>query len=196
METNNPWARYYKNVEGRPPHTNLVEAMEYVGHRDSALDLGAGSMRDTKYLLEQGFAEVVAVDSEPTIAEQAPTDERLQVQVSSFEDYNFPTDQFDLINAQFSLPFTNPGEFERVFASIKNSLKKGGVFVGQLFGDKDEWQTNQNMTFLTKDSVDELISDMEVLQLKEQEGPGGTVAGDTKYSNYRSFANNCRYCSR
>ena len=63
MESNNPWKKYYKDTEGRPPRKELIEALEFVQNRDSALDLGAGAMQDSVYLLSQGFKEVIAVDS-------------------------------------------------------------------------------------------------------------------------------------
>lgn len=180
MESQSGWETFYKNTEGRPPRKELVEGVEFVAHKDKALDLGAGALQDSEYLLEQGFKEVVAVDSEPSIQGRLH-DERLQIVISSFEDFNFPTDSFDVVNAQYSLPFTHPQHFERVFAAVKNSLKKEGVFVGQLFGDRDEWNQTENMTFLTKEEVAHFIEGMEVIKFSEEERDGKTAAGKDKH---------------
>lgn len=181
MESNSSWKQYYKNTAGRPPRKELVEAVVLVENKGFALDLGAGAMQDSIYLLEQGFKEVVAVDLESSVKGMAPTDQRLQVIISSFEDFNFPDNKFDLVNAQFSLPFTHPQHFARVFNSVKKSLKKNGVFVGQLFGDRDEWNKNQDMTFLSKDNVLSLLDDMEVIKMQEEERDGKTAAGNEKH---------------
>ncbi len=180
MKSENGWVTYYKNTEGRPPRKELLEGVEYVTNKDSALDLGAGALQDSEYLLSQGFKEIVAVDSEPAIQSMS-NDERVKIVIGSFEDFDFPTDHFNLVNAQYSLPFTNPQHFERVFTSLKNSLTKDGVFVGQLFGDRDGWNQNENMTFLTKEYVTELIADMEVIKFSEEEKDGQTAAGEEKH---------------
>jgi tellurite methyltransferase len=168
-------------LRGVRPRKELVEALQFVQNRESALDLGAGAMQDSKYLLEQGFMEVVAVDSEPSVAARDLQDKRAQIVISTFEEFKFPVNKFDLVNAQFSLPFTHPREFERVFNSIKQSLKEGGILVGQLFGDRDEWTFNQDMTFLNKEEISNLLSDTEVLQMREEERDGTTAAGDEKH---------------
>lgn len=180
MESKNDWETYYKDTENRPPRKELVEGIKFVINKDKALDLGAGALQDSEYLLKQGFNKVVAVDSEPSIQNRSD-DERLQVVISPFEDFDFPTGLFDLVNAQYSLPFTNPQQFERVFASIKNSLKKEGIFIGQLFGDRDGWSQDENMTFLTKEEVTNFIVDMETIKFSEEEKDGKTASGKNKH---------------
>ena len=181
MESNNPWKKYYKDTEGRPPRKELIEALEFVQNRDSALDLGAGAMQDSVYLLSQGFKEVIAVDSSPSSKELAPVNERLQVVTSTFEEFTFPTAKFDLVSAQFSLPFTHPQYFTRVFNSIKNSLADGGIFVGNVFGDRDEWNENPDMTFLDSEALADLLTDLEVIKLDEEERDGKTASGQDKH---------------
>jgi SAM-dependent methyltransferase len=180
MESKGNWEIYYKNTEGRPPRKELIEGVEFITNKDKALDLGAGALQDSEYLLKQGFNKVIAVDSEPSIQGKLD-DERLQVVISPFENFDFPTDSFDLVNAQYSLPFTNPQQFERVFTAIKSALKIGGVFVGQLFGNRDGWSQNQSMTFLTKEEVTRLIDDMEIIKFTEDERDGKTASREGKH---------------
>jgi len=151
--------------------------------KNQALDLGAGTLEDSEYLLKQDFVKVIALDSESTLLEMATDikNERLELIINKFEDFNFPKENFDLINAQYSLPFTNPKHFPKVFESIKKSLVQNGIFVGQLFGNRDEWSKNKNMTFLTEKEVKGLIENMEVIKFQEEEKDGKTAAGEEKH---------------
>lgn len=177
------WGKYYERTRERPPHSSLREALSLVPNKDTALDLGAGSLRDTRYLLRDGFGHVVAVDSEPLITQEAIPEGggKVEIVLSSFEDFEFPENVFDLVNAQYSLPFTAPESFAEVFAKTKSSLKSGGVFVGQLFGQNDGWRDKPDMTFHTLDDVRELLSDMDILSLNEEETDGVTSEGSSKH---------------
>ncbi|MES2088352.1 MAG: class I SAM-dependent methyltransferase [Patescibacteria group bacterium] len=109
--------------------------------RDIAIDLGSGALNDSKYLLDQGFKHVIALDKEAVakeIADGLPK-EKFTYVISDFETYDFPVGTFDLANAQYSLPFIKPEAFETVFQKIISSVKKNGILVGQLFGNGDEW---------------------------------------------------------
>lgn len=95
---------------------------------------------------------------------------------SSFEDYGFPGNTFDLVTAQYSLPFIQATNFKAVFTKIKRSLVVDGVFTGQFFGDRDEWNGPQRtLTFLPRQEVVGLLADMEILELAEEEGNYPTV---------------------
>jgi tellurite methyltransferase len=177
------WQTYHEKASERPPHPSLVEAFEFVSHKDAALDLGAGSLNDSKFLLTKGFSNVLAVDAEPSVSEKADTmqDERLKVTISKFESFDFPANAFDLINAQYSLPFTSPESFDDVFKNMKNSLKKDGIFVGELFGENDSFKDRPTMTFHSLKEVENLFSDMKVIEMREDERDGSTVSGDNKH---------------
>lgn len=177
------WKTYHERTKEKPPSQTLVEAVKLVIERDSALDLGASSLRDTKFLLQQGFRTVTAVDIEPATKEAADElkDERLQVVISPFQEFDFPENTFDLVNAQFSLPFASPEAFADVFGKMKNSLKQKGVFVGQLFGKNGSWRDNSKMTFNNLDDVRKLLSGMEIIELREEERDGIPVVGGLKH---------------
>jgi SAM-dependent methyltransferase len=179
----NNWQEYYKQTKEDPPRESLVRAMELVEEKEEALDLGAGALNDTKYLLEEGFQKVIAIDREPSVKElgQEINSEKLEIVISSFESFEFPENTFDLINAQYSLPFIPPESFNEVFKKIKSSLKTGGIFVGQLFGERDEWRDNPLMTFHTSEEVKGLLSGVEVIDLREEEKDGETASGVMKH---------------
>src|SRR5215831_8680094 len=93
------WDKFYELTKGSPPWPLLQRAVEALGRKGDALDLGAGAGRDTVYLLEQGF-QVTAVDRERSaiaILETFPQD-RLKLVQSAFADFHFGT--YDIINAQ------------------------------------------------------------------------------------------------
>jgi SAM-dependent methyltransferase len=178
-----PWSTYHERTKEAPPSKSLVEAIALVSEKDAALDVGAGALKDSKYLLQEGFDMVVALDSEPHTKEAAESigDNRLGVIISSFEAFDFPTEEFDLVNAQYSLPFTPPESFDEIFEKMKGSLKEKGIFVGQLFGKNDDWKDRPNMTFHSLEEVIELLSGMKIIKLQEEEREGRTAAGDTKH---------------
>jgi tellurite methyltransferase len=177
------WRTFHERTKETPPSVSLIEAVKIVTEKNSALDIGAGALRDSKYMLEQRFQKVVAVDIEPATKEAAReiNDDRLQVVISPFQEFNFPEHTFDLVNAQFSLPFIPPESFSEVFSKMEKSLKENGIFVGQLFGTNDSWNNNSKMTFHNLDQVQELFSGMKIIELREEERDGTPVVGDSKH---------------
>src|SRR6266849_5994068 len=134
--TTSDWGRFYNFTRDSPPWPLLMRAASLAPRQGRALDLGAGAGRDTRYLLEQGF-RVTAVDADPRAVAllSALPQARLSVVQSSFEDFAFAI--YDLISAQFALPFIPRGRFADVFARLKAALAPGGVFAGQFFGVHD-----------------------------------------------------------
>jgi tellurite methyltransferase len=178
------WSKYVEKTKERGPRELLVEAMQFVAGRDAALDLGAGALHDSKYLLQQGFKHVIAVDRENLAQEIADAlhSEQLEYKIASFEEFDFRESAFDIVNAEYSLPFNPPQTFGSVFAKLKQSLKPEGVFAGQLFGDRDEWAShNPKMTFCTRAEAEELLRDLEVIKFEEEEKDGKPVIGNIKH---------------
>ena len=177
------WPDFYKRTKDHPHWPLLEKAVMLLGYKGHALDLGCGAARDTRYLLAQGW-HVTAVDADPTaiaILSELPQ-EHLQVIQSSFEDFVYEHEAYDLVSSQFSLPFTPRASFTSVFTRIKQSIKPGGIFTGQFFGIHDEWNTpERNMTFLTREQVNELLSDMRVIELSEEDKIGPTASGTLKH---------------
>ncbi|MDB5266579.1 MAG: class SAM-dependent methyltransferase [Parcubacteria group bacterium] len=178
------WEQYYEQTKETPPRPSLVNAVELVQDKHEALDLGSGALNDTRYLLSVGFEHVTAVDKNPVsgeVLEQLPA-EKVTYEISSFEDFDFVEGAYDLINAQYSLPFTSKGKFNDVIQSIIKSLKPGGVFVGQFFGDRDEWNVEgRDMTFQTKEEAESLLQGLKIAEFSEEEKDGKTAAGETKH---------------
>src|SRR5258706_15675273 len=88
------WGRFYGFTKDSPPWQLLVRAAALAPRRGSALDLGAGAGRDTRYLLEQGF-QVTAVDPHPPAValvpgEPPPPPTPPPARQASFADLAFP----------------------------------------------------------------------------------------------------------
>lgn len=180
-------ARFARYIEARrfdPPRPLVVKAAALVRHKEHALDGGAGALNATKYLLSAGFAHITALDAAPRAQDAATelADERVTFVLSRFEEFDFPTERYDLANAEFSLPFINPGVFAPTFSRLLRSVKPGGIFTGQLFGPRDSWNVvNSGMSFQTRAAVDAFFRDFELVHLEEEDHPGTTKLGEPKH---------------
>ena len=178
------WAKYLEQTKEYPPSPSLVRALENVKGKQSALDLGAGQLKDTKFLLAQGFLYVDVVDNEPGVEGVAKdlNDERIKTTITTFDAFDYKDDAYDLVNAQYALPFASSDVFEKVMNGVKRSLKSNGIFVGQFFGVRDEWNTpGKEMTFHTEEEARAAFSDMELISFEEVERDSHTASGEPKH---------------
>ncbi|MFN8484507.1 MAG: class I SAM-dependent methyltransferase [Anaerolineae bacterium] len=185
------WVRFYKASEGTPAWPALVTTLEHVEAETPGIegrfviDLGCGAGRDTLELLRRGW-RVLAIDKQPEAIEhieRATPPElrgRLEGRVAAFEEIT-ALPEADLINAAFALPFCRPEHFAALWAAIVAALPPGARFVGQLFGDRDEYAGDPTMTFQTAQQVQELLSPFEIEHLKEREEDGKTRLGEPKH---------------
>jgi len=180
-------ARFASYIEARrfdPPRPLLIKAAALVARREHALDAGAGALNATNYLLSAGFGHVTAVDASPRaqkLAEELPR-EQVTFVLSRFEDFEFTENHYDLVNAEFCLPFMNREHFVPVFTRTLRSVRGGGIFTGQLFGTNDSWNVeNSGMTFHTRAAVEVFFHKFELLQLEEEDHPGTTKLGEPKH---------------
>jgi len=181
---------------GRPPRDTLLAALarfdteslnkEEIPIQQSrfAVDLGCGEGRDTVELLRRGW-RVLAVDGEAeaiTRLLNRPDLNRefLETRVVRFEDVLL-TESVDLVNASFSLPFCPPKSFPIVWENIISSLRSGGRFSGQLFGNRDSWAIYTSMNHHTRQEVEMLLQSFEIEMLEEEDHPGKTAIGEEKH---------------
>jgi hypothetical protein len=182
MTETNTWSEFYKITKSHPPSELLIKALEYVPRKNKAIDLGGGALKDTRFLLEQGF-EVTVIDKEDALAKGAEElgSNKLHYHISSFADFDFPKNEYDIACAIFALPFNPPSSFDDVFHKIRGSLARNGIFCGQFFGTQDEWSADPNMTFHTKKQVEKLLAGMEVILLDEKQWDGKLALGTPKH---------------
>lgn len=171
------WRNYFLKTATKPPNPLLVEALTHVRKRGTALDLGAGALRDSKYLLSEGFENVIAIDPDPASKEYADSIDakNFTFKCESFDQFDFAASTYDLINAQRSIPFVSAAESSAVMDNIRLSLASGGILCAVLFGIRNSLHGTQ--TLLTREQVDEMLYGMEVIKLDEVETDKPSVMG-------------------
>jgi tellurite methyltransferase len=181
------WQDFYERTAGRPPRPTLLAALDRFGpseNRRNAVDLGCGDGRDTVELLRHGW-RVIAVDAEPAAIERLETRRDLTERAMlttvcvRFENARWP--KVDLVNASFALPLCPPDRFLEVWARIERSLKPGGRFSGQLFGERDDWRGETGITHHDRAAVERLLTGFEVEMLEEEETDTATPYGKPKH---------------
>ncbi len=170
---NKPWDwKEYYDLIGEKGHTkNLEEAISYCEKKDFALDIGAGNLRDTKFLLSNGF-EVTAVDisSESERLAKDLNDPKLTMFNGRIGEFEFPGEHFSLVNAQGILFHIHKDRFDFVMKKIKKSLKSGGVLCADFIGEHDDWNYETETKYiLTKENLDLLKEDFDIKSLHDYE---------------------------
>ena len=146
------------------------------------VDLGCGQGRDTLAMLRRGW-RVLAIDAEEEaiarLRVRAGDEPRLETRVASFADAEWP--EADLVNAGYALPFCPPEGFRALWQRVVASVRPGGRFSGQLFGDHDEWAADPELTFLTRAEALALLEPFELERFDEEDEDGKTALGDAKH---------------
>ena len=182
------WVAYYTNVANRPPRATVILAnklSENMSGEKYALDLGSGSGRDTKFLLENDWS-VLAIDGEKvginTLLQSigGKYKEKLETQVRTFEKLKL-NQRFDLINSSYALPFCKPEYFPDLWMKITEAIKIGGMISGHLFGIHDQMAKNTNMNFHSKEDVSKLFENFQFEFFEEEEKDGPTASDNIKH---------------
>lgn len=185
------WKEYYELIEKKDHTKNLEKAINYCEQKDFALDLGAGNLRDTKFLLDQGF-NVTAIDTSSvsaSIAEQL-NNPLLTMFPKAIREYDFPDNHFSLVNIQGTIFHFHKDRFKIVLNNIKKTLKQGGVFCVDFIGEKDDWNTSDRTNIiLTKEKLDILQEDFEIKSLHDYEKDETQETADlkAKYKNDETY---------
>ncbi len=91
------------------------------------------------------------------------------------------TEQVDLVNASFSLPFCPMRELPKLWAWIDRRIKPGGRFAGQLFGDRDTWAHARKTTGISRTKVERMFRGYVFEELREEEKDDQTSMGELKH---------------
>ncbi len=176
------WKEYYELIGEKGYTKNLETAISYCKERDYALDMGAGNLRDTKFLLDQGF-KVTAIDisKESERLAKELNNQSLKMFTGRIGQFDFPENYFLLINAQGILFHVHKDSFEIVLSNIKKSLKTGGVLCADFIGEKDDWNyEGGTKSILTKENLTLLEQDFEIKSFKEYERDETQEVADKK----------------
>ena len=178
------WLSNLNNQTILTPRSHLIEAHEYIGEhgeRKVAVDCACGNGRDTLYLLEQGY-HVYAFDNDrPRLKALSEhpllgANPRLDIQISSFADYEFP--RANLINASACLFFCTPHDFNTLWTNISTSLKKSGIFCGHFLG-KEALEPNESLPILTHSQfeLEQLFADFYIISWKKKQESSANLTG-------------------
>ncbi len=169
---------------GRLPNQLLVDALDLLDVREGrALDIGAGPLNDTRFLLQAGLA-VDAVDTDPLILSAASTlnDRRLNAIVDDICNVRIARDAYLLIVAIHVLPFLRRADLPLIMSSIINGLRNSGVLCCTFFGVNDEWaQRRPHMTFLSRSEIESLFPQLRPFEFSELEYDGADANDGPKH---------------
>ncbi|WP_027351139.1 class I SAM-dependent methyltransferase [Halotalea alkalilenta] len=194
MEYPDGWERYYRLNERREGSPLLRRALAMIApdQRQSAVDLGCGAGLESGLLLERGWSvhavdkQRSAIDRVEAIAQRLPQG-RLTTVTSHFESLG-PLPSSSLVFAGMSLPFCHPDGFPRLWALITRALVPGGLFVGNLLGDRDGWSSIPTMTFHSLAQAEASLLEFEVLSFAEIEEDGSSMRGPKRWHRFDIIA--------
>ncbi|MBB6637667.1 class I SAM-dependent methyltransferase [Cohnella thailandensis] len=121
-----PWKR-----EERESFLNRVKSER----RESLLEIGAGTGRDSLYFSRQGL-DVTAVDLSEEMVRLC-TEKGLRARLMDFSELDFPEGTFDTVYALNCLLHVPKAKLDGVLQEIKRVLKPGGLFFCGLYGGED-----------------------------------------------------------
>jgi tellurite methyltransferase len=182
------WLAYYRGTAKRPPRDLLLEVLDRFepkpARQRTAIDLGFGSGTDTLELLRRGW-QVLAIDRQDVAARflqrRVPPRwrSRLTIVVAAMEEVPLPP--ADLVYASFSLPFSGPEGFPGLWSNIRSAVRQGGRFAGQLFGDRDAWRKERELSFHSRSQVTRLTRGWKVELLRETDEDGRSFSGPKQW---------------
>ena len=176
--------KFYDNTKDMEPNYTVRKFMKLNIEPGNAVELGCGAGRDTVSLIKNGW-NVLAIDKEDVearITTKLSKKEQKRFKFSKQKFEGIKLEKNNLVVANFSLPFCNKNNFKELWNKIDESILKDGYFVGNFFGNNDEWKNkNEEMTFLTKKQVLELFKNYEIIDFKEVEKDALTGLGNMKH---------------
>jgi len=185
------WSDYFELSKNRPPNPLLETAVNLVVDRQRALDLGAGSLKDSKFMLSVGFKKVTAVDRSPQIKKyrSGVPARLLSIQIYPFEELAIKPACYNLISAQYALPFTGRPHLPALMKKISDGLRPAGIFCAQFFGRKDSWNDPRtawgdhsgDMTFVTRTALQKMLAPLQIIYFQEEQKDAQTIDGQPKH---------------
>lgn len=145
-----------------------------------ALDLGCGSGSYSIHMANRGFV-VHAVDE--SAVKVAPLRENklvtsIVVHIEDITRFKISPKTFNLIIARNVFPFIKSKEaVKEIITRAANGLVPGGEFAFTLFGPKDDWAKNTEMSFFENEEILPLLKNLglSIVEKDEYIGQGYTM---------------------
>jgi SAM-dependent methyltransferase len=176
------WKKYYDIVGDNPNRLVKEVIRRHRGRKHLALDLGAGNLRDSKFLLASGFRKVIAVERDPEA--ELFFDTRIPLYVMPIERFRIVDGAYDLIYSCNVLFFLDKELIENLFQNAWRGLRPGGIFACNVFGERDGWVQPSEVnprTYITAADAGRLRTGFQMLLCREQEDDGETTNGVMKH---------------
>lgn len=157
------------------PSDNTILSVNFLNkYQRRVLDLGCGSLRNSKFLFNSGFV-VDAVDKDPDVKNYTEFFKNrpkglFNLKITDYLKLDLEVKKYDIVVAQNSLSFNTKTEVRKMINKIYRALKTGGFFAGNLYGLKDFRVEKGNMSFYTEDGVISSMSKFKIEKMNEAEG--------------------------
>jgi SAM-dependent methyltransferase len=168
------WIDYHLHV-GDTPNQLVAGCLEdYVLRREAALDLGAGNLRDSRFLQSQGFTKLVAVDN--CEDSRIFLTEGIELHIAPIEKFVPEPDAFDFVFSCNTLFFLSPEQIAVLFQNVFSGLRSGGVFACNVLGQQDDWVVQgRQVSSFTEEGLTGLAQGYEVLGIQQSRTHGRTL---------------------
>ena len=178
------WNDFYRTTDGRDVRPLFTKGL--TAARDSglapgrAIDVGFGDGTESVALLRTGWS-VTAIDPTPSAAAilrgKVPpgVGDRLDIVTGRVDDVDLPV--FDFLYAGYALSFVHPSRFANVWETIRERMRPGGILAVNVFGVRDTWASDPEMTFMDRDAALALAEGLEVIGIDEEDQDGPSAVG-------------------
>lgn len=164
--------KYAQQREGRAPDDWRIEErarfLELIKgeHKNSLLEVGAGTGKDSKFFADQGL-EVTCIDLSPEMVRFC-TQKGLSARVMDMTNLEFEPNSFDAVYSFNSLLHIPKDEFRLTLENIKRVLKPDGLFFLGMYGgldfegiwDKDSYTPQRFFAFYTDETLQQLVGEL------------------------------------
>ena len=132
------------------------------------MDIGAGSLRDSFYLMEQ-FKKIIAIDNANCFLENEYNN-ILSINIS-IDNFSLKENHFALVNAYQVTQYIEKSRVQKLFNRIYHSMVDEGILVVTFIGDRDEWNFSSMSKFscFTKEEVLKILECYKIMYLDEKE---------------------------
>ena len=179
------WSPYYDATRAGDHFRLLDDAVaHHEGESYVALDVGAGALRNTCYLVARSY-QVDALDNSPLLVDEV---ERLNTAAvhpycQAFDDFTYITERYGIAVASNALTFNPPQTFWRVIQDIKASLAPGGVLCANFSGMNDQWAGDSQKSFVTRDELLTAFDGLQIILCDEWERETVMALGGKRHTH-------------